>query len=152
MPSSLRYIPPVGASMLLLFCSSSLFGQRVTIRAVSPSDVVVAMQKRLGDQGFKLADSSKKQAMFTLDRGMVSQTAANGMPQSVHVTLEFHLRFKPKADSLQVDASEEVVGETGTRTMDFRKPVQTPAEHDSMQRVLDDVKAELEARPAAPAP
>ncbi len=81
---------------------------------------------------------------------MVSQTAANGMPGSVHVTLEFHLKFKPKADSLQVDASEEVVGQTGSRSFDFRKPVETPAEHDSMQRLLDDVKAELEARPAAP--
>ncbi len=152
MPSAMKSLRSVALFILFLAFSSSLSAQRVTIKAASPSDVVVAMQKRLGDQGFKLADSSKKQAMFTLDRGMVSQTAANGMPQSVHVTLEFHLRFKPKTDSLQVDASEEVVGETGTRSMDFRKPVQTPAEHDSMQRVLDDVKAELEARPAAPAP
>jgi hypothetical protein len=69
------------------------------------------------------------------------------MPMSVHVTLEFHLRFKPNADSLQVDASEEVVGATGNRSLDFRKPVETPAERDSMQRLLDQVKAELEARP-----
>jgi len=148
----MKSLRSVALFILFLAFSSSLSAQRVTIKAASPGDVVVAMQKRLGDQGFKLADSSKKQAMFTLDRGMVSQTAANGMPQSVHVTLEFHLRFKPKTDSLQVDASEEVVGETGTRSMDFRKPVQTPAEHDSMQRVLDDVKAELEARPAASPP
>ena len=150
MPSAMRSRRSVTPFILLLALSSSLSAQRVTIKGASPSDVVVAIQKRLGAQGFKLADSSKKQALFTLDRGMVSQTAANGMPGSVHVTLEFHLKFKPKADSLQVDASEEVVGQTGSRSFDFRKPVETPAEHDSMQRLLDDVKAELEARPAAP--
>ena len=114
------------------------------------TDIVVAIQKRLDSQGFKLADSSKKQAMFMLDRGMVSQTSASGMPMSVHVTLELQLRYKQKTDSLQVDASEEVVGETGTRTMDFRKPVQTPAERETMQRLLDEVKAELETRRADP--
>lgn len=150
MPSTTRLILPVTASVLFVAFPPSLVAQRVTIKGASPTDVVVAIQKRLDSQGFKLADSSKKQAMFTLDRGMVSQTAANGMPMSVHVTLELRLRYKQKTDSLQVDASEEVVGETGSRTMDFRKPVQTPAERDTMQHLLDDVKAELEARPAVP--
>jgi hypothetical protein len=150
MSPAMRSLRSVALFILLLAFSSSLAAQRVTIKAASPSDVVIAMQKRLSAQGFKLAGSSKKGAMFTLDRGMVSQTAANGMPQSVHVILEFHLWFKQEADSLQVEASEEVVAETGVRSMDFRKVVQTPAEHDSMQRLLDDVKAELEARPPAP--
>ena len=151
MPSAMRSLRSVALFIPLLAFSPSLSAQRVTVKGASPSDVVVAMQKRLSAKGFKLADSSRKQAMFTLDRGMVSQVGATtSMPQSVHVTLEFHMRFKPKADSLQVDASEEVVGETGNRSLDFRKPVQTPAEHDNMQRLLDDVKAELEARPATP--
>lgn len=150
MPSTTRLVFPVTASVWFVAFPLALSAQRATIKGASPTDVVVAIQKRLDSQGFKLADSSKKQAVFTLDRGMVSQTAANGMPMSVHVTLELRLRYKPKPDSLQVDASEEVVGETGSRTMDFRKSVQTPAERESMQRLLDEVKAELEARPAAP--
>jgi len=149
-PSYLRCLPLIGPSVLSFVFPLSLSAQRVTIKGASPTDVVVAIQNRLDSQSFKLADSSKKQALFTLDRGMVSQTAANGMPMSVHVTLELHLRYKQKTDSLQVDASEEVVGETGSRTMDFRKPVQTPAERETMQRLLDEVKAELETRRADP--
>lgn len=148
MPSRARLVSPVGVSILSLVFVQALPGQRVTIKGATPGDVVVAIHKRLATQKFELADSSKKNALFTLDRGMVSQTSGSGMVQSVHVTIEFRLRFKAKTDSLQVDASEEVVGETGTRNMEFRRPVKTPAEIDEMQRLLNEVKAELEARPA----
>jgi hypothetical protein len=143
MPSFNRSIT---ASLFVLCFASSLHAQRVMIKGASPSDVVVAVQKRLAPQNFQLTDSSKKEALFTLDRGMKSQNTPTGSMQ-VHVFLEFHLRFKPKNDSLQVDAHEEVFGQSGVHGVEFRKPVETPAEVESIQHLLNDVKTELEARP-----
>ena len=147
MPSRAKLVSPVGVSILSLVFVQALPGQRVTIKGATPRDVVVAIEKRLVPQQFQLADSSEKNAMFTLDRGMVSQKGSS-MVGSVHVTLELRLRFKAKTDSLQVDASEEVVGESGVRSLEFRRKVTTPAEIDVMQRLLNEVRAELEARPA----
>ena len=76
---------------------------------------------------------------------MVSQRSGSGI-QSVPVVIELHVRFKEKGDSLQVDAYEDAVGARDSKTLEFRKRVQSPAEVASMQRLLDDVKAELEAR------
>ena len=144
MPSRVIFVPAV---LAILVVTPALAAQRVMITGASPSAVIVAMHKRLSSQGFRLEDSSKKQAQFALDRGMVSQTSGSGLVRSVPVILELHVRFKEKGDSLQVDAYEEAVGDRGNHQFEFRKRVQSPAEVSSMQQLLEAVKAELEASP-----
>jgi hypothetical protein len=133
------------ASLTVLFTfPMSVAAQQVIIKGASPSDVVQAIHQRISGQGFRLEDSTQKRALFSLDRGLVSQSSA--VVQSVPVVLELHLRFKLKPEGLQVDADEEVVGARGNRQFEFRKPVRSAAERETMQRLLEAVKADLEAR------
>src|SRR5437879_3593905 len=48
MRSAMKSLRSIALFILFLASSSSLSAQRVTIKAASPGDVVVAMQKRLG--------------------------------------------------------------------------------------------------------
>jgi len=142
----MRLLNTLPSLLLFVALPTSLAAQQVIIKGASPSDVVQAIHQRISGQGFRLEDSTKKQALFSLDRGLVSQTSGS-MVQSVPVVLELRVRFKQKPDGLQVDADEEVVGARGNRQFEFRKPVRTTAERETMQRLLEAVKADLEARP-----
>jgi len=67
--------------------------------------------------------------------------------ETVARLVELHLRFRQKADSvLEVNADEEVVGARGQGSMEFRTPVRSNAERQSMQQLLELVKNDLEAR------
>ena len=66
----------------------------------------------------------------------------------VHIVIELRVRYKVKSEGLEVSASEEAVGATGSRSYDFRKPVNSLAELGNLQRLLDKVRVELEARPS----
>lgn len=147
--STMRISACVSAIALLLCLPSLVTAQRVVIKGATPQDVIQEVNKRLSQQGFKLEDSSEKQARFGLDRGLVSQTSARG-PMSVPVVVELHLRFKQKDDGLEVNAYEEVVGARDNRQLEFRKPVRSRAELDTMQTLLDEVKKALESRLQAP--
>lgn len=137
-------------ALWLVTYSSALEAQRVLIKGATPAEVVVAINTRISPQGFRLEDSTQRQALFALDRGLVSQTSGTGLVQAVQVVLELRLRFKQKGDSLQVDASEEAVGARNNRQFEFRKPVRSRAELDAMQTLLEAVKQELETRPSTP--
>lgn len=145
----MRLAVPLGSTAILIALVSPLAAQRVVIARATPTDVILAVNKRLSAQGFKLEDSTAKQALFLLDRGLISQNRASGVV-SVPVVMEFYLRFKPKPEGLEVRAFEEVVGDRKNRTFEFRQPVRSDAEIDTMQRLLETVKAELEMRPATP--
>ena len=115
--------------------------QQVVIRSATPAAVVEHLRTQLLPQGFKLESTNNKNALFTLDRGLVAQRGNPAVPV-VHVVIELQFRFKQKADGLSVTANEEAVGERG-RPLEFRKPVES--EHDNLQRLLEAVRAELEA-------
>ncbi|MFN2571330.1 MAG: hypothetical protein ABR537_06915 [Gemmatimonadales bacterium] len=142
---TMRLLPVVSLSVLLGIPWKPLVAQQVIIKDASPSDVVRAINEHISSQGFRLEDSSAKRALFSLDRGLVSQRT-NSMVQSVPVVLELQLRFKPKPDGLQVDADEEVVGARGNRQFEFRRRVQGTAERETIQRLLETVKSDLEGR------
>ena len=139
--------PPSSAltMSLLLVAPTLLAAQKVLIRGATRTDVVREVNNQLSDQGFKLEDTTKSEARWGLDRGLVSQTSG-GVVSSVPVVLELHVRFKDKQDGLEVTADEEVVGSRGRGTMEFRKPVRATAERESMQQLLDIIKTTLEAR------
>jgi hypothetical protein len=122
--------------------------QGVTIAKARPTDVVEALKAQLLPQGFQFVRADDKSALFTLDRGMVSQHAEPFRGALVHIVLEFTVRFRQKDAGLQVMASEEVVGNPRASTQ-FRKPVTSQAERASMQQLLDAIRADLEARPVA---
>ncbi len=120
--------------------------QGVMVARATAEEVVVDLKSKLLPQGFQLQRSDAKSALFTLDRGMVAQEGSQYVRGTlVHIVIELTARFKQKQDSLQVTASEVVVGNPRA-SMGFRKPVQTHAELDNMQRLLETVKADLEAR------
>src|SRR6266702_8154358 len=79
-------------------------------------------------------------ALFTLDRGMVGQRQGG----AIHVVLELQFSFKQKSDGLVVRADEVVVGQAGT-SFENRKPVESRVERDNLQRLLDSVRARIEA-------
>ena len=133
------------AVCLLLVAPTALAAQKVLIHGATRADVVREVNNQLSDQGFKLEDTTKSEARWGLDRGLVSQTSG-GVAQSVPIVLELHMRFKDKQDGLEVTADEEVVGYRGRGSMEFRKPVRSTQERDSMQQLLDIVKTSLDAR------
>lgn len=144
----MRFFAPIPAASCLVALASPLASQRVLIKGATPTEVTVAIHKRVVSQDFVLEDSSQKQAIFTRDRGLVSQTAANGMVIAVHVVLELHIRYKQKGDSLQVEAREEAVGARENRQFEFRKLIRSREELNTMEVLLQNVKEELETRPA----
>lgn len=121
-----------GALVLFAAVPAGLAAQKVVIKGATPSDVVRAVNTELASQGFKLEDSTKSEARFALERGLVNQTTSNGV-QSAPVVLELYLRFKQKSDGLEVTAYEEVVGARGQGSMEFRKPVRSRPEVAGMQ-------------------
>jgi hypothetical protein len=82
--------------------------------------VVEHLKTRLLSQGFALEGANNKEALFTLDRGLVAQQGNARIP-TAHIVIELQFRFKQKADQLTVMGNEEVVGERG-RPMEFRRP------------------------------
>ncbi len=142
----MRVLNSFAAIATLLALVAPLTAQQVRIKGATPSDVVRAVNNELSSQGFKLEDSSSHEARFALDRGLVSQNRGS-VVRAVPVVVELHLRFRQKADSvLEVNADEEVVGARGQGSMEFRTPVRSNAERQSMQQLLELVKNDLEAR------
>lgn len=134
---------------LVLAAPLDLTGQRVIINGATPQEVIQNIHKRINAQGFRLDDSSEKEAVFVVDRGF-AQTTYRLRPYRVPLVLEFQLRFKPTDEGLEVNAYEELVKARGNGTLEWRDPVRSRAERDTMQRLLDEVKKELEARVPAP--
>jgi len=143
----MRLFAPIPAALCLVAFSSSLAAQRVLIKGAKPTDVTIAVNNRVGPQGFVLQDSSQKQAIFARDRGLVSQTDTSGRVQAYHVVLELYVRFKQKGDSLQVEAREEAVGSRDKR-LEFRRLIRSREELSTLEALLQNVKEELELRPA----
>lgn len=123
--------------------------QKVVIPNTSPAAVLERLKGHLLPQGFKLEHGDAKQALFTLDRGMVAQNVSPARGAMVHVILELHVRFKEVKAGLQVTAREEVVGDAGT-SIEFRKPVGSRAELTSLQRLLDQIHTDLGASATSP--
>jgi hypothetical protein len=65
------------------------------------------------------------------------------------VVIELRIRFKQRKDGLFVTAAEEIVG-AGGQAFEFRRPVQSPAERASLQRLLDAVRDDLAGPPPLP--
>ena len=135
------------AILSLLGLPQAANAQGVTIARATPADVVEALKAQLLPQGFQFVRANDKSALFALDRGMVAQQG-NEMVRGamVHIVLEFTARFKQKQQGLQVSASEEIVGNPRS-SFQFRKPVVSQAERNTMQQLLDTIRADLEARP-----
>lgn|SRR5437667_11972864 len=141
-------ISPFVAALLPLL-TVSLNAQHVVIKGATPSDVIKAVTNELSSQGFTLYDSTKTEAIFSLDRG-VTTLNIRGSVSTITQVLEFHLRFKQKSDGLEVNANEEMVGARGQHMVEFRNPVRSRGEQDNMQKLLDVIKSDLEARPTSP--
>ena len=136
-------------TVLLTVLANSLIAQHVVIKRATPADVVKGVSNELGSQGFTLYDSTKSEAIFSLDRG-VTTLNIRGAVSTVPQVLELHLRFKQKSDGLEVNANEEMVGGRGQHMVEFRNPVRSRSEQDNMQKLLDLIKSDLEARPTSP--
>ena len=120
--------------------------QSVTIPGASPRAVVARAQVRLPER-FVLRSSDEKSALFVLDQGLVPQRGGPLAGTAVPVAIELRIRFKQKKDGLFVTAAEEIVG-AGGQAFEFRRPVQSPAERATLQRLLDAVRDDLAGPPA----
>jgi len=115
-----------------------LAAQAVDIPKGDPVAVVAVLKTQLASQGFVLDHASKKEALFSLDRGNVVQN--NGMV--VHVHLEMHTWFKSKNDTLKVTAIEEAVGQA-SQGADFRRAIDSPTDVAKLQDLLNYVKTRV---------
>lgn len=132
-------------AVFLLPHGTYAWAQGVAIRKTTPTAVTDRLKVELLPQGFGLETANEKGALFTLDRGMVAQQGSSLVRGGfVHVVLELQVWFNQKAEGLVVTASETAVGDRNS-PLGFRKPVQSRVERDNLQRLLDMVRADLEA-------
>jgi hypothetical protein len=132
----------VAAGMLVMLLSGRpAEAQVVVIPHATPAAVVDRLKAQLVPQGFKLESANDKNALFTLDRGLVAQRGNADVPIA-HVFIELQFRFKQESEGLSVTANEEAVGERG-RPAEFRKPVLS--DRDNLQRLLESVRVGIEA-------
>ena len=144
----MHYRPAVLSAVLLVHLGAHAWAQGVVIRNTTPAVVTDRLKTELLPQGFKLERANEKSALFTLDRGMVAQQGSSVVRGGlVHVVLELQVRFKQKAEGLVVTATEEAVGDRSS-PLGFRKPVESRVERDNLQRLLDMIRADLEAAAA----
>ena len=134
----LSWLPTLASTLAL--AASPVAAQSVVIRNTTPSVVVAHLKAHLASQGFALESANDKQAMFTFDRGPVAQN--NPTVPIVRVIIEVQIRFKAKSEGLSVAATEEAVGNRGQRA-EFRRTVDSA--HDSLQRLLDATRAEIDS-------
>jgi hypothetical protein len=125
---------------ILVLGGSRTAAQSVIIRNTTPSVVVAHLKAHLVSQGFALKSANDKVAMFTLDRGPIAQNSSRVLV--VDIVLEVQFRFKAKSEGLSVVATEEAVGNRG-RPAEFRRAVDSA--HDSLQRLLDATRAEIDS-------
>jgi len=129
------------AAMVLSLGALPLTAQSVVIKNATPTLVVDHLKGRLLPQGYKIETANDKGALFTFYRGVIAQQGNPAVPFA-RITLEVHFRFKSKTEGLSVAASEEIVGERG-RPLEFRRTADS--QHDALQRLLDGVRADIEA-------
>lgn len=126
-------------SALLVLHSSHARAQQVVIHSVVPTAIVQALTAQLEPQGYTLATSDTKKAVFT------RATPAYGAVDRATNQLTF--RFKQKSDGVVVAVSEEIVsvfrdGEQGHMSIDSHR--------DLLQQLLDNARAQLESERPAP--
>jgi hypothetical protein len=96
-----------------LIPTGSLIGPRVIARNVTAEDVTESLKTKLLPQGFVFVRGDAKEAVLTLDRGMVRQANVfdcRTHVNLVHVVMELHFRYKRKGEGLEVSAFEIAVG------------------------------------------
>ena len=130
--------------ILFLFAPNQAGEPQVIIRNATPAAVVEILKTELVPQGFKFLSADEKSSLFILDRGVVVQERGRG---TTHVILELRFWFKPRPEGLEVRSGEEV---TDALYRTARKTVRSPAELNNLQRLLDQIRSDLEARPARP--
>ncbi len=92
-------------------------------------------------ENFSFVSADGSAVLFTLDRGVVVQEGGRVAP---HVVLELRVGFKPQSEGLEVTAWEEVVADFPSS----RQRVRSPKELENLQRLLDKIRADLEAQSA----
>ena len=133
-----RSCAALAAPLLACLVAVPAFAQRVVIRRGTPAHVVDLLKSELIPQRFVLVSANEKAALFTLDRGLVTQRGGAGNAQ---VVLELRIRFKVRNDGLEVTAAEEVATTTFPLT---RQPVRSPKEIENLQRLLDRIRTSID--------
>jgi hypothetical protein len=120
-------------------------GQRVVIKGASPRDVTLAITKRLTAQGFIVIESTDNPAIFILDTRRSKTVYVGNLAYNMPIAVELSVKFKQKDDGLEVKAIEEFLLGRGS-PIERREAINSYAERQVIQRLLDDVKKELEER------
>ena len=128
-------------SFAFILVANDGYAQQVVVQNGTPAVAVEHLKTHLLSQGFTLESANNKEALFTLDRGLVAQQGNVSVP-TAHIVIELQFRFKQKTDKLTITGNEEVVGERG-RPMEFRRPA--ISDRANVQKLLDAVREELEA-------
>ena len=125
-------------SALLVLHSKHARAQQVVMHSVDPTAIVQALSAQLEPQGYTLATSDTKKAVFT------RATPAYGAIERAMDQLTF--RFKQTSDGVVVAVSEEIVsffkGGQGHMSVDSHR--------DPLQQLLDNARAQLESERPAP--
>jgi hypothetical protein len=123
-------------SALLILQSKDAQAQQVVIRSAEPAAVVQELRTLLEAQGFSLASSNPKEAVFT--RAGIVGNPATFFDQVIH---ELRFRFKQKGDRLTVTASEESVTKRNG-IVQSRLPIDHRVQ---LEELLAAVQAQLES-------
>lgn len=125
-------------SALLVLHGEQARAQQVVIHSAVPTAIVQALGTQLEPQGYMLAASDAKRAVFT------RAAPAYGAVDRAFDQLTF--RFKPTSDGVVVALREEIVtfhgGEQGHMSIDSHR--------DQLQQLLDNARVQLESERSAP--
>jgi hypothetical protein len=123
--------------------------QTVVAKGATPTTAIDALKAYLEPQGFHLVRSDAKEAVLGLDLGIVPQ---HGLYHGRHgdnlfrVVMELHVRFKPKADGLELNAYEDATILDRDSSLVERRRVRTHQELDNIRQLMEEIRRQLEGR------
>jgi hypothetical protein len=125
----------------------------VTIKGAAPTLITETAMEYLAPDHFVLVRSDSNGAEFGLSLGKVQQANVSRSmryPDNRFWTImEVHLRYKPKADALEVNVYEDALVLEDDSSLVERRRVTSRKELDNLRMFLDDLQKQVEARIAS---
>jgi hypothetical protein len=134
--------------------TTPLIAQSVVIKNATPAMVTKTAAEYLQPNGFVLVRSDSGGEELGLDRGKIPQEnlfrTRRGIPTNLFwVVMEVHLRYKPKGQGLEVSVYEDAVVLEDDSSFVERRRVTTHVELDNLHVLLNDLRGQLDQRPAS---
>jgi len=137
------------ASWVLTVCiaGAPARAQTLVAKGATPTAAIDALKAYLEPQGFRLVRSDAKEAVLGLDLGTVPQHGlyhGRRGDNRFRVIMELHVRFKQKADGLELNAYEDATILDRDSSLVERRRVRTHQELDNIRQLMEEIRRQLE--------